>query len=366
MTKDSNKKKIIIIISNEPWGDIWYIKHRYAYELSKQNQLVYFLNPTSKWRLSNLFSFEVKINVVVPNLYVVSYSNNLPLRILPKLFLRINDFLNSWKLKKNITSLSTFIFWQFDHLRFVNFHFFKQKKRIYHVADPYYQAPNNRSIAKKVDLIICTSKKYLPFYAEYKKVIHIPHVISNDEFQLDVELISSLRKTHGKFLVYTGQIDKSLNLDLIDSLLHNGIKLLLIGPNNLADEQLNHWKRLNKLPNLIYLGPKPGNELKNYLNASMGGLVMYAFELQNTIRSPLKILQYIAQFKPVISSFDPDIENYAELGIHFAKDEHSFLQLAQKAIREGLPTFQNNIEQYFSEMNYSSSINTILNAIGDQ
>ena len=48
------KGKNIIIVSNEPWGDIWYSKHHYAYELNKTNQVL-FIDPPRKWSFWNLF-----------------------------------------------------------------------------------------------------------------------------------------------------------------------------------------------------------------------------------------------------------------------------------------------------------------------
>ena len=48
----------IFIISNEHWGPVWYSKHHYANELSASN-IVYFINPPSKWKFTNLFSFGI-------------------------------------------------------------------------------------------------------------------------------------------------------------------------------------------------------------------------------------------------------------------------------------------------------------------
>ena len=31
------ENQTILVTSNEPWGDLWYSKQNYAYELSKKN-----------------------------------------------------------------------------------------------------------------------------------------------------------------------------------------------------------------------------------------------------------------------------------------------------------------------------------------
>ena len=81
----------ILLISNEPWGDIWFSKHHYANELSANND-VYFIDPPKGWSLSSLFSNQLEIEVINERLKVVRYSNSLPIRFFPKVFTKINDF----------------------------------------------------------------------------------------------------------------------------------------------------------------------------------------------------------------------------------------------------------------------------------
>lgn len=40
------KGKRIVTASNEGWGDVWFSKHNYAYELSKHNEVL-FVDPVS-------------------------------------------------------------------------------------------------------------------------------------------------------------------------------------------------------------------------------------------------------------------------------------------------------------------------------
>ncbi len=69
------ENQTLLVISNEPWGDIWYSKHNWAYELSKKNK-VFFINPPIKWKISNLWSFKICIDDYNESLQVLGYQKN--------------------------------------------------------------------------------------------------------------------------------------------------------------------------------------------------------------------------------------------------------------------------------------------------
>src|SRR5215216_5648547 len=80
----------ILIISNEPWGNIWYSKHNYANELSKKNK-VFFLNPPMPFKFSNFLNFKIKEEKVSDTLTILQYSNLLPV-----------SFAGLWKLNDKL------------------------------------------------------------------------------------------------------------------------------------------------------------------------------------------------------------------------------------------------------------------------
>ena len=131
----------IAIVSNEPWGDIWYCKQHYAHELNRLGYPVYFIDPVVRWRFRDLFSTWVASRQVEPNVTVVSYRNNFPVRLFPRLFVRLNDWFNSRKLKRYFNG-KRLLWWQFDHIRLISLHGLDPVKRIYHVEDPHMKAPN--------------------------------------------------------------------------------------------------------------------------------------------------------------------------------------------------------------------------------
>ena len=88
-------KQNILIVSNEKWGKMWYSKHNYANELSKNNN-VYFLNPAKAFHPFNIFKKNITSYKITDTLTVLEYKNILPPSLLS--FWKINDLLI---LKKN-------------------------------------------------------------------------------------------------------------------------------------------------------------------------------------------------------------------------------------------------------------------------
>ena len=108
------------MVSNEPWGDIWFSKQHYAFELAKLGHDVYFINPTKRWTLSNLFSYTITEEQINDHLKILSYKNNFPQGNFFQFFVKINDLLNCLKIKCQINlDENNLIWWKFDPYRFL-------------------------------------------------------------------------------------------------------------------------------------------------------------------------------------------------------------------------------------------------------
>lgn len=114
--------------------------------------------------------------------------------------------------------------------------------------------------------------------------------------------------------------------------------------------------------NIEYLGTVPATELKNYIAASKCCLLLYKFDLKKAIGtgSPLKVMNYLAQFKPVISSIDPEIPQFLGNSIYWAKNHEDYLSLIDQANENLLSTDNEKIKSYLNEHKYPELINTVL------
>lgn len=366
-----NNKSVILIISNEPWGDMWYSKHIYAYELSKTNK-VFFINPCYKWSFKNLLSFNVSADKISENLFSVNYKNNLPVILWKRAAVFLNDFLNSIKLKKALNPIGDTVFWQFDPVRFCDVFFFRNIKRIYHISDPFKHFPFNKRIASKVDLIVCTSINFVDYYKTMNtSVIYIPHGISQEEFNLSAEKCESIKSKYGKFIFTAASISDRINFDLLKELSHHfkNINFVFAGQIMIAKRSLEYEKflQLVALPNFHHIGVIRWQELKNYISSSAICIAPYNFILPSSISgvitSSLKILSYMVQKKIIITSVPIEIELRESKGIFYAKNNSEFISLLEKALSNFLFINEKESNDYINKIKYENLISEIFQNI---
>jgi hypothetical protein len=120
--------------------------------------------------------------------------------------------------------------------------------------------------------------------------------------------------------------------------------------------------------NVHFLGIKDGKELKNYIHASAACIIPYHFTPKKTgdIRSPLKALHYLAQFKPVITSFDCEIDELENKAIYFAKDQTAFIQLLDDCLKKKNVYDQQAVKNYLDRSRYDKFIDKILDLLAKQ
>lgn len=358
----------IIITSNEPWEDVWVSKHHYANELTKLGYEVYFVDPPPKWNLFNLFSFSGKKKKLKEGLYLVTYKNNFPIRVFKKLFLRVNDYLNAWKISKLISEKKNTIWWQFDPFRFVYTDFFENSRRIYHVVDPYQHIWSDKKIAAKADLLILISKEYCSYYSSLKKnILCIPHGISQEEYNITESLTEQFRCIYGIYILFAGTIANDINIDLLSDIAANfSNTLLLLGPLKLTDEKkIAKYNELLKNNNVKWIGQKKADELKNYIKASAICIVPYHFENEGLRASSLKIMNYIAQKKIVITTKSSGFEPLLGKGIYCATDERAFISLIEKGLNNDLLCDEHEITEYLKAVQYPILIDRILKKLNE-
>lgn len=347
----------ILIVSNEPWGDMWFSKHHYANELAKLGASVYFANPPKKWKLKNIFTFKIKKNKIKDNLFELNYANHFPVFIQNSIFSRLNDQLFFLKLKSHIPPEEKLTVWSFDPFRFTLISFYKKLKRIYHIADPYMGNKNDLILAKKANLIVCTNSNYTDYYSKLNNnVIHIQHGISDSEFKVDINVISDIKKKYGDFVILTGSIYSDINLKLINNI-SKKYKVLLLGVVISNDIEKTEWQLLLDNQNIHYLGIINGLDLKNYIAAAKVCLLCYNYDIPRT--GSLKVINYLAQHKPIVTSVGIELEHLENKFIFRAKNNTEFMKYIEQNYNTEGKSFE-LLDHFLSEINYKNLIQNIL------
>jgi hypothetical protein len=360
----NTKSSTIIIISNEAWSDVWFSKQHYANELSFLGHKVFFINSPQYWRPWHLLSFTVKRKMINENLFILNYKNNFPVRIFKRIFLKLNDFLNSWKIAKAVKE-QEIIWWQFDPFRFVDIYFFEKVRRIYHVVDPFQHIWSDKEIAKKANLLVSVSNYYKDHYSKYNKsFLYIPHGISAIESKWDLELSEEVKKKYGNnYIVFVGTINIDVNLVLLQELASTlkEQRIIIIGPLIITGSDRLLFHELCALPNVTYLNRISSETLKNYISQGKVGIVPYKKKrTENIHRTPLKIMNYIENNLPVVTTLNYELTELNNKCIFVSDSNEEFIEIVDKIVKGNLLADQEMLMSYKNKIRYNLLIKRIL------
>lgn len=363
------RSHVVFVASNEPWGKQWFLKHHYANELAALGFEVFFLNPVSRWRASRALARSVRISSVRPRLSVVEYSNPLPVRVARGVAQKIND----WRALTRLRPLAKgkqIVLWQFDPFRFAHNYLGAQCRKVYHVADPYEGLLFDKTSAATADLIVCTSNAFLPRYAMFgKRVLYLPHAISSHDCEPDPEGSRSLKARFGRYILHAGSMTDLLDFEIFREICRRfpEHRLVLVGPEHpLSAQNAAILRDCRAEPNFVYEGIVDAAQLRAYVGGAEVGIVAYTFPRQHDAipnSSSLKVLHYLGQRKPVVSSIN--IEDLALRGsaVYCAQNLGEYMGVLRDILEGRKTVDREEIDTFLSDRSYSQAIARVFEAL---
>lgn len=361
----------IVMLSMSRWDDPFSSASiSLAKEFSKNNLVFYIDNPftlkdflTRKSssaiqarRKALLFGNDVykKVDVALENLIAVTPQLVLPINWLPQG--KVYDYL-SQKNNKVITQIIRKIKKDYglnEYLLFNSFNPFyghnlpndiKPSFSVYQSRDDISQSlyVNKHGVqmetkaVSNADLSLATSKELVRKLSKNDKQVHyLPNAADITIFK---EVFKPLKKPNElegidkKIIAYTGNICHRINYKLLKEIVVNNLDklILLVGPIN--NKKFFEYK-LDDMPNVLCVGSKPLKELPFYLKyADCTIIPFHCNELTKSIY-PLKINEYLATGKPVVSTnFSKDIYSFKDV-IYISKTNEEFLLNINNALNE--------------------------------
>lgn len=368
MTLTELNNYTIIITADEPYSKMWHTQLIYTEYLSKYNSVIY-INPPTKWTFSKIFKNKLPFKKVSKKLLVVDYLNRFPSSI--KYFHQLNEYFNEKKISDLIKkdNIKQILIWHFDSFRnvFKNNLFNSQYniKRIYHVIDPFYNNPEDRTLCDVADLIIVTSKRNNKWYEKYtNKLINVPQVIDVKLHEQLVNGISTIKTKFEKdYFVLLGTISDDIDFDWLLKLLTNiNFKLTIIGKVT-ALTKIDDFQRIISHKNVDYLGLLSPVEFYPVLNNALAGMIIYNEERRAKVCSPLKTLNYIIAGLPVITNIDCEIPELIESVIYYSQTSSECSKLIEYRLNEQLEFNHAIVDEFLNKVSMSNAIEKIIKNI---
>jgi glycosyltransferase involved in cell wall biosynthesis len=363
---------LIIITSDEPWSNVWHTQLHYANQLSRYFHVIY-MDPPQPWKIKNLFGIKAEKKTINSRLLVIPYHNLLP-TILGSVAKRINDVYNEARIIKYSGKKSgrpaKKLIWHFDPFR--AYYFFRKDKKIihvYHVVDPFQNHDLDSKLARLAKLVVVTSPKYFQHYKELNSnSILIKQGVDIQLYNKDQKVSSQFAKDYKNCIVLLGTLSNQIDFKILHEILNQStVKIIIIGPDLITDNNIRSaFSSLCTHARCEWMGAMSPEEYIPYLKLASVGLIVYNNESSapNNLRSPLKVISYLAAGIPVITNIDSEIPELMNKGIYFAAEHDKFLNLVQKAIRRELEYDAAEVEKYLESIDYNKLLETIFSKMG--
>ncbi|MBC7851487.1 MAG: glycosyltransferase [Chitinophagaceae bacterium] len=193
-------------------------------------------------------------------------------------------------------------------------------------------------IIRNFDYTLCTSKELTRLKSAFSKnVFFHPNAADTSIFKKAatevLERPAELKNITTKIIGFTGSIEYRSDFELLKkvALRHPDKTLVFVGPIQ-TEEHI--AVGLDKMPNVVFTGPKHITELASYLRYF--DCVLIPFRKNTLTKSiyPLKINEYLAAGRPVIAThFSEDIYSFKDVAYVVPGDEE-FIAAIDTAIAE--------------------------------
>jgi glycosyltransferase involved in cell wall biosynthesis len=216
-----------------------------------------------------------------------------------------------------------------------------EERSIYYCADEHAELPGmsrelvdklEEKLLKKVDCVLVTSEALLSWKKpKNAATVYIPHGVDFDHFikaTAESTPIPDDIKVYPKPIIgYYGLIQDLIDIELIQCIAQSrpDWSVAMIGP------VIFDIKSLPELPNLFFLGARPYSTLPNYLKAFDVCLIPYRNTERMRYANPLKLRQYLAAGKPVISTPVPESLRYQDV-IRIGHTPEEFINQIEQAL----------------------------------
>ena len=374
-----------------------------ATEFAKKHRVFYIDNPvTFKYFLSKYSTPEIKTrrnqlllrNNIYKNLpatggelIAVTPPMTIPINFLPagsslyETLSRVNDRILFGTLKKMISdyNIRDFLFINsFNPFYLRSFpSSFKPKTYAYLTIDDISVSAHvnkhgvklEQEMVSKADVTFTTSSELRRLMLPFNKEVYVvPNAADVSLFKTaltsDLPRPKEIANVTKPIVIYTGHLEHRTNFDLLKYVVgeHPDKLFLMVGPVTLEQQLLDE---LHAMPNILFAGSKNIRELPAYLKHSDVAIIPYKHNKLTRSIYPLKVNEYLAAGKPVVSTtFSDDIMDFQEV-IKAVPDAPSFSKAITESLQENSEEKVQQRVKFVEHNNWETRTNEILRIVGE-
>lgn len=323
----------IVCLSSQDWDDLWTRKQRFMQRFARQgNRVLYIEGQASLARLGVFWSDWKRVfrwlggpRRIEDNLYVATLPLVLPFFQMFSSINRVNNFFLSPLLRHWIKQLGFTrpILWTYNPYSESLIEKLGEKFALYECVDELSAAKGlvrskvvqelEKRLLEKVELVIVTHENLYRSKQSLAREIHlIPNGAEVEHFRKaslpDTPVAQEMKTIPRPVIGFLGSIQYWIDMDLLRflALAKPQWSFVLVGPQG----RLAQVKKIENLPNVYMLGRKRYEDLPSYLKAFDVCLNPYVMDETALNCSPLKLYEYLASGKPVVSVDMPEARKF--------------------------------------------------------
>lgn len=190
-----------------------------------------------------------------------------------------------------------------------------------------------RDLTKRSSLVIATSKTLCEKLSKINSnCIYVPNAADFRHFHTATQIKekpAEIKRLQYPIIGFIGNVDDWVDIDLICKLaeVHPDYSILLVGPINFGQNKLKRYS------NIMMVGTKKYELLPQYLSFMDVCLIPFKINKLTLASNPIKLYEYLAAGKPVVSTALPEVCDNASQVVMIAKDD-DFIKKVEEAVNE--------------------------------
>ena len=222
-----------------------------------------------------------------------------------------------------------------------------ERLSVYYCIDDYSALPDvdveaiqrmDDELTRKAGVVFVASDTLLEGKRALNPNTHLsPHGVDFDHFvkaqdpALPIPEDVAPLVAKGPVIGFFGLIERWIDLDLVAYLAdaRPSWTFLMIGRVAVPDAEA------PKRPNIVYLGRRPYETLPAYGKAFTAAIIPYRLTRQVLHSNPIKLREYLAMGRPIVSVSAPEIDKFAEW-VAIARTREDYLARLDEAVTKGL------------------------------
>lgn len=186
-------------------------------------------------------------------------------------------------------------------------------------------------VESNADLICIISDKQKTMFSDTLKLCLLPNAIGSEFLQAVRTKPADIGAIRHPMIIYVGVLQERIDVALMEGvakLLPNH-QFVFIGP----DVAPRYFKTIRQISNIHFIGPRNYDSIPSYISCADACMIPHKVDSLTNFMDPLKIYEYLACGKPIISTPVAGTENFKKY-IHIADNSEAFAAAIKKALSE--------------------------------